>query len=141
MPNENIPKLYHSGLLLTYYFMHLDGDADAARLQRFIAASVKNADRMQAYEKEGEAYNKAVEEFVKHPDVKDMGDGNYRFPSTMKAPVPPEFPFDCKPEELPFKELEILLEGRSKDALIKAVEAALQKKNLLVVGGVADSDR
>jgi hypothetical protein len=134
-PNDNIPKLYHAGLLLTYYFMHLDGDGDAARLQRFIAASVKNADRMQAYEREGEAYNKAVEEFIKHPEVQDMGGGNYRFPATMKAPVPPEFPFDCKPEELAFKELDILLEGRSKGSLIREVEAALEKKHLLIGGG------
>ena len=138
-PNENIPKLYHAGLLLTYYFVHLDGDGDAARLQRFIAASVKNADRMQAYEREGEAYNKAVAEFIKHPDVQDMGGGNYRFPATMKPPVPPEFPFDCKPEELAFKELEILLEGRDKNTLIQEAEAALGKKHLLVGGGSPDA--
>lgn len=135
MPNENIPKLYHAGLLLTYYFMHLDGDGDAANLQRFIAASVKNADRMQAYERDVDAYNKAVDEFIKHPDVKDMGDGNYRFPSTMKPPVAPDFPFDCKPEELAFRELDLLLEGRRKEELIRGVEAALSKRNLLISGG------
>ena len=137
--NENIPKLYHAGLLLTYYFIHLDGDGDAARLQRFIAASVKNADRIQAYEREGEAYNKAVAEFIKHPDVQDMGGGNYRFPATMKPPVPPEFPFDCKPEELPFKELDILLEGRSRETLIHEAAVALERKHLLAGGGSPDT--
>jgi len=133
--NPDIPKLYHAGLLLTYYFMHLDGDGDAARLQRFIAASVKNSDRMQAYEREGEAYNKAVAEFIKHPDVKDMGGGNYQFPATMRAPKPPVFPFECDPEDLPFQELDILLEGRSKETLISEIKAALEKDHLLVNGG------
>ncbi len=126
----NVPKLYHAGLLLTYYFMHLDGEGDAARLQRFIAASRRNAGRIEEYEKAHADYVAAFQEFIKDPAVQDMGGGNYRFPSTMKPPVAPEFPFDCKPEELPFREIGILLEGRDQAALPAEIRRALEKAGL-----------
>lgn len=133
-PAVDLPPLYHAGLLLTYYFMHFDGDGDAARLQRFIAASAKNVERIKTYEKEHKAYEVAFTEFVKHPDVQNMGDGSYRYPSTMKPPEAPPFPFDCTAEELPFLEQDILLEGRSVNEVIRQAEAALDKEGLLITG-------
>lgn len=134
-----IPKLYHAGLLLTYYFIHLDGDGDAARLQRFIAASTRNAERIESYRKDQEAYEKAFQEFIKRPEVQDMGGGNYRFPVSLKPPVAPEFPFDCKPEELPFQEIGLLLDGRRKDEVLFQVTTALERARLSYVGGNADA--
>jgi hypothetical protein len=130
----DLPPLYHAGLLLTYYFMHFDCDGDAARLQRFISASVKNVERIKTYEKAHQAYEAAFTEFVKHPDVQNMGDGTYRYPSTMTPPEAPAFPFDCKPEELPFLELDILLEGRTVNEVIRQAETALDEKGLLITG-------
>ena len=132
-----IPKLYHAGLLLTYYFIHLDGDGDAARLQRFIAASVRNAERIETYRKDQEAYEKAFQEFIKRPEVQDVGGGNYRFPASLKPPVAPDFPFDCKPEELPFREMALLLDSRDKGELLFQVRTALEKARLSTIGGKA----
>lgn len=138
---EDILKLYHAGLLLTYYFIHLDGDGDAARLQRFIAASTRNAERIETYRKDQEAYETAFQEFIKRPEVQDMGGGNYRFPATLKPPQAPAFPFDCKPEELPFQEIDILLDGREKSELIEAVNSALTNQHLLIGGGTPSSSK
>jgi hypothetical protein len=132
---QEIPKLYHAGLLLTYYFMHLDGDGDAARLQRFIAASTRNAERIDTYRKDQEAYETAFQEFIKRPEVKDMGGGNYRFPATLKPPQAPAFPFDCSPEQLPFQEIDILLDGRETSVLIDQIKDAIMKQKLIVGGG------
>jgi hypothetical protein len=122
---ENILALYQSGLLLTYYFIHLDGDGDAARLQRFIAACVKNGERVQGFLKKAEEYNKAFDEFTKHPDVKQIADGRYQFPATMKPPTAPAWPFEGKQEELHLEDLELLLDGRNPQQLIAQARAAL----------------
>jgi hypothetical protein len=122
---ENILALYQSGLLLTYYFIHLDGDGDAARLQRFIAACVKNGERVQGFLKKAEEYNKAFNEFTKHPDVKQIADGRYQFPATMKPPTAPAWPFEGKQEDLHLEDLELLLDGRNPQQLIAQARAAL----------------
>lgn len=132
---ELIPQFYHAGLLLTYYFMHLDGDGDAARLQRFIAACAQNAEQIRTYEEKHKAYEAAFAQFTRHPDVTPAGNGSYRYPSTMKPPEAPPFPFDCEAEELRMLEIEILLEGRTAAQLIAEATAALEKEKLKVSGG------
>lgn len=123
-------QLYEAGLLLTYYFIHLDGNGDAARLQRFIAACVKNSERLDLYAVRAEQYNKEFEAFIKRPDVKPMGGDRYQYPAELKPPLPPPWPFDGKEEDLAIQDLELLLDGRSMDALMKEVHAALAKAGL-----------
>jgi hypothetical protein len=128
---EAILSLYEAGLLLTYYFIHLDGDGDAARLQRFIAACAKNSKRLDRYFVLAEQYDKAFEEFKKHPDVLHVGENQYRFPPTLKPPVPPAWPFDGEPGEIHTADLDLLLGGRSPQAMIAEAEAAIAKAQIV----------
>ena len=82
-------------------------------------------------------YEKAFQEFIKRPEVQDVGGGNYRFPASLKPPVAPDFPFDCKPEELPFREMALLLDSRDKGELLFQVRTALEKARLSTIGGKA----
>lgn len=137
-------NLYEAGLLLTYYFIHLDGNGDAARLQRFISACVKNSERLDQYEVRAEQYTKEFEAFIKRPDVKSVGGGRYQFPIDLKPPVAPAWPFEGKPEDLAINDLELLLEGRSLKQVIAEAEAALTKAGLPPVSTVpapAEPDR
>ncbi len=123
-------SLYEAGLLLTYYFIHFDGEGDAARLQRFIAACVRNTKRLDRYFLLGEQYDKAFAEFKKHPDVLHVGGNQYRFPAHLKPPVPPAWPFDGAPGEIHTADLELLLDGRSPEELIGEAQAALAKAEI-----------
>jgi hypothetical protein len=127
---EAILSLYEAGLLLTYYFIHLDGNGDAARLQRFISACVKNSERFEDYLKKGERYNEEFEIFKKHPDVKLMADGRYQYPATMKPPSAPAWPYEGKPDAFHIEDLELLLDGRTPDELIAEAKAALEKAQI-----------
>lgn len=141
--NANIParrgghhgahQLYEAGLLLTYYFIHLDGNGDAARLQRFIAACVKNSERLDRYAIRANAYNAAFETFVKRPDVKPLGDDQYEYPVELTPPVPPEWPFEGKEKDLAIQDLELLLDGRSVEEVMAEAKAALTKAGLAPV--------
>ena len=115
---------------MVYYFIHLDGNRDAARLQRFVAACVKNSERLEAFNKKAEVYNKAFGEFVKQPGVTDMGGGRYQFPASMKPPVSPPWPFAGAQEDYTIQDLELLLDGRSVEQLIGEARVALSKAGL-----------
>lgn len=123
-------QLYEAGLLLSYYFIHLDGNGDAARLQRFIAACVKNSERLDHYSIQAGEYNTAFEAFVKRPDVKPLGDDQYEYPAELTPPLPPPWPFEGKEEDLAIQDLELLLDGRSVKELMAEAQAALQKAGL-----------
>lgn len=138
---EAILSLYEAGLLLTYYFIHFDGEGDAARLQRFIAACVKNSERLQDYIKKGEAYNEAFEVFKKHPDVKLMADGRYQYPVSLKPPAAPVWPYEGKPEDLHIEDLELLLDGRTPGELIAQAQAALEKAQIKYAPKAGRDDR
>jgi hypothetical protein len=132
---------YEAGLLLTYYFIHLDGNGDAERLQRFIAACAKNSKRLDHYFVLCEQYEKAFEEFKKHPDVFHVGGDTYRFPPTLKPPVPPPWPFDGEPGDIHTADLELLLDGRSPHGLIVDVQEALAKAQITTASGAADTPK
>jgi hypothetical protein len=123
-------QLYEAGLLLTYYFIHLDGKGDAARLQRFIAACAKNSGRLDHYATRAEEYNTAFEAFVKRPDVKHLGGDQYEYPEELSPPLPPPWPFEGEPEDLASQDLELLLDGRSVKELMAEANAALAKAGL-----------
>lgn len=128
--HQNIIRLYEAGLLLTYYFIHLDGNGDAARLQRFIAACVKNSERLNLYSIRAEEYNKEFEAFTKLPGVKNVGGGRYQYPKSVIPPVEPPSPFEGKPEDFPIQDLELLLDGRSVEEVIQQAKAALTKAGI-----------
>ncbi len=127
---QNVIQLYEAGMLLTYYFIHLDGNGDAARLQRFIAACVKNSERLNLYTIRAEQYNKEFESFTKLPGVKSLGGGRYQYPKSVIPPVEPASPFEGKPEDFPIQDLEILLDGRSLQEVIQQAKVALAKAGI-----------
>ena len=126
-PRTNpVTGFYHSGLLLTYYFIHLDGEGDAARLQRFIAASQKNAKSMQQFEKDYQDYRQGWKDFAALPEVEEVSPGQYRFPENLTPPTAPNYPFgDPLDEDIRFVELDVLLEGRSVKEVLDEAYAAL----------------
>jgi hypothetical protein len=138
---EEMLSLYEAGLLLTYYFIHFDGDGDAARLRRFISACVKNSQRLDHYIVLCEQYEKAFETFKKHPEVLHVGGNQYRFPATLKPPVPPAWPFDGEPGEIHAADLELLLDGRSPHALIVDVQEALAKAQITTASGASETPK
>ncbi|MCW1916423.1 hypothetical protein OJ996_22735 [Luteolibacter sp. GHJ8] len=127
---EEILSLYEAGLLLTYYFIHFDGAGDAARLQRFISACVKNSERLEEHIKKGERYNEDVEAFKRHPEVTVLPDGRCQYPATMKPPSAPAWPYKGSPEQLHVEDLELLLDGRTPADLIEEIKLALEKAQI-----------
>jgi hypothetical protein len=134
-------SLYEAGLLLTYYFIHFDGDGDAARLQRFIAACAKNSKRLDRYIVLCEQYDKAFDEFKKHPDVLHVGGNQYRFPAALKPPTPPAWPFDGSPGDIHTADLDLLLDGRSPQALIADVQKALSKAQITTASAAPEAPK
>ena len=134
-----VTGFYHTGLLLTYYYIHLDGDGDAARLQRFIAASKASEKQLEAfqvqldkYKKEREDYDKAWDALEAHPDAIEVSPGEFKFPPSLKAPkapVLPDYPFgDPDEEHIRFAKLDVLLEGQTTE---NALNTAYQALNAL----------
>jgi hypothetical protein len=114
-------RAYFTSYLLVYYFMHMDGKGDG---QRFIRYFREVAETKYAMEK----YCSAVEEFRKKPEVKDLGDGRYSWPSNLKHPNKP-VDIDSPEAQKAFqiKTLKILLDGRSVEQLLKEIRAAYKK--------------
>lgn len=129
--SHSVTGFYHAGLLLTYYFIHLDGEGDAARLQRFIAAAIANEKLLLQYDKDYEAYEKAWEDFADRPEVIEVSEGQYRFPENLTPPEEPPYPFgDYLEEEVRFAELDVLLEGRDKETLLKKIVTDMRQREL-----------
>ncbi len=114
-------RAYFTSYLLVYYFMHMDGKGDG---QRFIHYFREVGEVKYAMEK----YRSAVEEFRKNPAVKDLGDGRYSWPSTLKHPAKPA-DIDTPEAQKAFqtKTLNILLDGRTVDQLLKEIRTAYKK--------------
>lgn len=114
-------RLYFTSYLLVYYFMHMDGKGDGERFIRYLRATAE-------LKNQAEAYERAMEEFKKHPDVKVRPDGSFTYPSSLQPPALPKELFFAKGrEELMKKNLQILLDGRSEAALMEEVRAAYRK--------------
>ena len=114
-------RAYFTSYLLVYYFMHMDGKGDG---QRFIRYFREVAETKYAMEK----YRNAVEEFRKNPAVKDLGGGRYSWPGNLKHPEKPA-DIDSPEAQKAFqtKMLNILLDGRSVEQLLKEIRSAYKK--------------
>ena len=132
-PTNSITGFYHSGLLLSYYFIHLDGEGDASRLQRFIAASQKNHKVIEQFEKDYQDYQQNWKDFAAKSEVEEISPGQYRFPENLNPPKAPVYPFgNFADEEVRFAELDVLLEGRTTNEVLAEAQKALQGLKLKV---------
>lgn len=134
-PTNPVPQVgfYHSSMLLTYYFMHVDGDGKGTRLLKFLAAVRAEQPRHTAFIKEFEAYQAAMEEFMKKPEVKKLDDGRIEFPNYLKPPTRPVPPHpDYLTERLGFIHMNLLLDGRTEVELQREANDALTKIGLMV---------
>lgn len=117
-------RLYFTSYLLVYYFMHLDGDGDGRLFVRYMREVGK-------VKREVERYRAAVAEFKKHPDVEVLEDGRYRWPSSLTHPPKPDvLESDENRREFERRTLEILLDGRSTEALMDQIRAAYRRLGL-----------
>ena len=139
---------YYSSHALVFYFMHLDGGGNAARIKKYFDAiheeKAKWADfwpKVDAYRKKVdelrpayEAYKRAMSDFMKQPGVKDLGDGRFSYPTNLTppaappaAPEAPKAPDGTDPDEVCLKHLNVLLDGRSLYDLDNEVRTAFLK--------------
>lgn len=120
------PALYSSSLLLTYYFMHLDGDRKGSRLLRFLNACRAERTVQKEYEALVAIYRNEMNEFIKRPEVRSLPDGVIQYPSNL---TPPKYPAGPKPEYAKgrgdFVHINLLLDGRSVDQLADEATQAL----------------
>ena len=142
---------YYSSHALVFYFMHLDGGGNAARLKKFFDAIHEEKGKwtgfwpaVEDYRKKleeirpaYEAYQKAMEEFKKQPGVEDLGNGRISYPSTLKppaappaAPEAPKLPDGTDPDRVCVKHLDVLVDGRSLEQLEREVVAAFSKAGI-----------
>lgn len=132
-PTNPVPQMafYHSSMLLTYYFMHLDGDGKGTRLIKFLEAVRAEQPRHTAFVKEFETYRAAMDEFMKKPEVKKLPDGRFEFPNYLKPPQAPKPAHeDYMTERLGHIHMKILLDGRDEVQLQSEAGAALLKVGL-----------
>lgn len=75
-----------------------------------------------------ENYRKAVGEFRKNPDVKDLGGGRYSWPGNLKHPVKPDDTSSPEAQKaFQTKTLNILLDGRTVEQLLKEIRSAYKR--------------
>lgn len=139
---------YFSSHAIVFYFMHLDGDGDAARMKRYFDALHGEKQKWSGYWKQVDAYNarlaelkpeieryeREMAEFVKQPGVKDLGDGRFSHPSDLAPPEEPKglpeepvVPDGEDPKNLTSKHLDVLLDGRTLEQLEQLIRAAFDK--------------
>ena len=139
---------YYSAHALVFYFMHLDGTGNAARMKKYFDAIHDEKAKwtgfwpaVEAYRKRVdelrpayEAYQKAMMEFKKQPGVEDLGNGRISYPANLKppaappaAPEAPKPPDGTEPDAVCIKHLDVLLDGRSLDQLEQEVRTAFSK--------------
>ena len=117
---------YHTSLLLTYYFMHLDGDGKGTRLLNFLNAVRADNLRWDQFERAVKGYEAAMEEFFKKPGVERLAGGRFTFPSHLTPPEAPKPPGE--------EHMKILLDGRTVEQLAAEAEAALTNAGLFLTG-------
>ena len=117
-------RLYLTSYLLVYYFMHLDGNGDGARLARYMRASAAPVRRVEAYEM-------ALAEFKRRPEVKVKPDGSFEYPRDLQPPTLPRDLFFGASREAMLKEtLAVLLDGRTEAELMEQVRAAYRAHDI-----------
>lgn len=120
-PRGATRRLYFTSYLMVYYFMHLDGKGDAQRFVRYFR-EVGEA------RKAVETFGAEMAKFLKNPEVTVYPDGRYQYPRSLQPPAPPAS--IATPEAraaFQQKTLDILLDGRTPDALMKEIRSAYAK--------------
>lgn len=121
-------SLYGSSLLLTYYFMHLDGEGDGKRMRSFLAAVGKLKTDWEAFQKDYQRYQKEFQEFLTKPGVVDHGNGSFTFPSSLTPPKKPTLPLpEEEMERAAHVHLNLLLEGRTPAEIEADLRAEFKK--------------
>lgn len=119
-------SLYRSSLLLTYYFMNLEGDRKGTRLLQFLEAVRKEQPRWNAWREELFRYLTARDEFLKKPEVKKLPDGTFTYPTYL---TPPKQPVPPRPEyssgEVFKVHLPILLNGKTTEQVAQEAYQAV----------------
>jgi hypothetical protein len=111
-------RLYFTSYLLVYYFMHLDGKGDGQRFVRYFREVNEARLPMLRYQRE-------MAEFFKHAEVKRLPDGRYTWPSHLKHPeMPAVLQSSESQEEFRRRTLEVLLDGRTEEELMKEIRSA-----------------
>ncbi|MEM9481193.1 MAG: hypothetical protein AAGA58_16190 [Verrucomicrobiota bacterium] len=119
-------SLYHSSLLLTYFFMHLDGEKDGRRILRTLDAARRDAPLWIGFLEQHEAYRLKMEEFFMKPGVKRFPDGRFTYPPELTPPAAPEPPFDLGAANSPgLHRLPLLFDGRSPKQVASEARSAL----------------
>ncbi len=142
---------YYSSHALVLYFMHLDGNGDAARIKKYFDAIHQEKAKWAGFWPAVEAYNKRVEElrpayaayrqaiaeFMKLPGVEDLGNGRFSYPRNLKPPAAPpdpppmpQPPDGTEPDQVSLKHLDVLLDGRSLGQLEKDLRNAFLKAGI-----------
>lgn len=124
---------YHTSLLLTYYFMHLDGDKRGTRLLNFLNAVRAEKKRWDSFEREIKGYEVAMEAFFKKPGVQKLDNGRFQYPSHLTPPEAPKPPSEeYLDERRGWLHINLLLDGRTPAQAAAEAEAALMKAGLRV---------
>lgn len=88
---EMMREMYRRSLILVYFFCHLDGDQKGTRFIRYMDAVHQQV--------------QARRQFFADPRVKNLGNGRFSYPSSLKPP-------DMDSKTAPFVQLPILLNER-----------------------------
>lgn len=130
-----VPQMafYHASMLLTYYFMHLDGDGKGTRLLKFLSAVRAEQPAHAAYGIAFDKYRAEMDEFLKKPDVKSFPDGRFQYPAHLTPPEVPKAPHEeYGDERVGWIHYSILLDGRTPEQLAEQAATALGKMGLRV---------
>ncbi len=141
----NLANRYYSSHVLAYFFVHDDG---GRRLMQYFDALHEEKKKWPAFWEQAKAHNaeldklkptydayrKSMDEFMRLPGVKDLGDGRFSYPLNLTPPTPPpqppkrpEPPDNTDPDAVCVKHLRILLGERTLEALDQEVRAMFQK--------------
>ncbi len=127
-------SLYSTSLLLTYYFMNLEGDRKGTRLLQYLEAVRKEQPRWNAWREEVFRYLTAREDFMKKPGVKALPDGTFTYPNYLTPPQPPEAPRPEYASGEVFKiHLPMLLNGKTPAQMAEEVSRAVALDGIVSV--------
>lgn len=125
------PAFYHTSLLLTYFFMHLDGDKKGTRLVNFFNAVRAEKLRWDAFGKAIKSFEVAMEDFFKKPGVQKLENGRFKYPTDLTPPEAPKPPSaEYLDERRGWLHINLLFEGRTPAQVAAEAEAALTKAGL-----------
>jgi len=126
-------SLYSNSLLLTYYFMNLEGDRKGTRLLQYLEAVRKEQPRWNAWRDELFRYIAACEDFSKKPGVTKLPNGGFTYPTYLNPPVRPVPPRAEYATGEVFKiHLPILFNGKTAEEMEAEVWKAANAQGLVM---------